>query len=86
MHETEFFQQSDLIRNERLDWPKFKPLGRPCHECPVVDGMYRGLSNDLAKCAPPVVLAVSQRWLCHNNMNRACRGNWNNCGLDNAGQ
>jgi len=49
----------------------------PCEDCAVVLGMYAEFSEDLAKRDAPTRKFCSERWFCHNNVNKACRGNWN---------
>lgn len=52
-----------------------KPLGKPCHECAVLDGFYSGYSFALAKQPQQVVQKVCAGWFCHVHPTRACRGN-----------
>jgi hypothetical protein len=63
--------------------PRLKPLGRPCHDCAVVDGFYQGHSDELKLKPIEDQIDASLKWFCHNNVNRACRGNINNLGLAN---
>lgn len=53
-------------------------LGRPCHDCAVVFGLYKEISDALARQPEDVREAVSCRWTCHNHTDRACRGNIDN--------
>lgn len=55
--------------------PELKPLGKPCHDCAVVDGFYQVYSEELAKLDRERIDYVSKRWFCHNHPNRACAGN-----------
>lgn len=52
-----------------------KPLGKPCHDCAVVDGFYEPLAEDLAKQPAEVIAKVCGNWFCHNHGDRACAGN-----------
>ena len=52
-----------------------KPLGKPCHDCAVVFGLYSEYTDELAKLDAPLVRETALRWFCHNHPNRACRGN-----------
>src|SRR3546814_614913 len=55
--------------------PELKPLGKPCHDCAVVWGLYSELTDELSEQPEHIVEAVSARWFCHNHPNRACAGN-----------
>ncbi len=66
---------AEYFRRNATVGPELKPLGRPCHDCAVVCGMYAPFSDDLARQPPKIVAAYSARWFCHNHTDRACRGN-----------
>lgn len=66
---TEYFERHNLNR------PALRPLGRACHDCAVVCGLYSEFSDILATLDAPLVRASALRWFCHNNPGRACRGN-----------
>lgn len=55
--------------------PELKPLGKPCHDCAVVDGFYECFAEELSRLPADRVAYVSVRWFCHNNPDRACAGN-----------
>lgn len=55
--------------------PELKPLGRPCHECAVVDGFYLPFAEELSKLSPERIDYISRRWFCHCHPDRACAGN-----------
>jgi hypothetical protein len=56
--------------------PALPVRARPCNECPVINGMYEEISEDLTHEPYDVRLHVSERWFCHTNPDRCCRGNW----------
>ena len=73
-------RQSVMTETEYFAWKAtafepLKPLGKPCHDCAVVWGLYSEISDALAKQPPEIIEACSVRWFCHNNPSRACRGN-----------
>lgn len=60
-------------------------LGKPmpyrrteCHDCAVTHGLYLEISEALALEPAEIQEKVSRNWFCHNNVDRACRGNLNN--------
>jgi len=59
-----------------------KPMDEPCSDCPVVFGMYQPFSEKLALLPKPDQLKASEKWFCHTDHRRACRGNWNFLELD----
>jgi hypothetical protein len=67
--EAEYFARM-AVRGDAL-----RPLGKPCHDCAVVCGLYSEISDSLAEQPEAIRAAVSERWFCHNHPNRACRGN-----------
>lgn len=44
-------------------------------DCPVLRGMYRGISNDLKRCDHDLVVRYSRSWFSHSQRGLACRGN-----------
>lgn len=68
---AEYFEQ------KAKNGPELSPLGRPCHDCAVTCGFYRPYTELLAQQPKHIQEEASLRWHCHNNPNRACRGNIN---------
>jgi hypothetical protein len=58
--------------------PALKPMGKPCHDCAVVLGFYKALSDELAEQPCDIREKVCGNWFCHNNPTRACAGNIEN--------
>ncbi len=69
---------AEYWRDHAARGPMLRPLGRPCHDCAVTWGLYRDLSDDLARQPSDVREAVSANWFCHNHPDRACAGNIEN--------
>jgi hypothetical protein len=72
----------DKALSEDAYWQSMARLGgplpfmpKPCHDCAVVCQFYEELSASLAKQPSDIQREVSERWFCHNNPRRACRGN-----------
>lgn len=63
------------VSQERTSLPAMK---KPCHDCAVVTGMYKPISDALATQPEHVITQISQTWECHNNITRACAGNIEN--------
>lgn len=51
-----------------------KPLKKPCGDCAITNGFYLEYAKLLEKKPNEIQIAVSDRWFCHNNCNRACKG------------
>lgn len=58
--------------------PTLPVRAHPCADCAVVEGMYLGISNDLARCSHEVIAFAVPRWFCHSTPSYACRGNADN--------
>lgn len=58
--------------------PALNPLGKPCHDCAVECNFYKEFSDALAQQPEHIIREASARWFCHNQRDRACRGNINN--------
>ena len=72
---TTYFR--DMIVRDRLR-PQLLPRSEPCSDCAVVCGLYTEFSDALKLEPPDIQKAISDKWFCHNNSTRACRGNINN--------
>jgi hypothetical protein len=57
--------------------PPLPMRARKCHDC-AVESLYRGISNDLARCPLEVIDVAVPRWFCHTTPRFACRGNADN--------
>lgn len=53
---------------------------KPCHDCAVTCGFYTEISHALKQEPIEVQRAMSEKWFCHNETNKACRGNANYLG------
>ncbi len=51
-----------------------EPLKRPCGDCAITTGYYVEHAESLSKQPQQIQDAVLDRWFCHNNCNRACKG------------
>lgn len=69
------FMRSDWAIH--LEGPELPVLARPCSDCAVTCGFYLPYSERLALEDAQTQDAVKRRWFCHNQPDRACRGNWN---------
>jgi len=54
----------------------------PCSDCAVCAGFYKEHSEALKEASPEEKLTRSKGWFCHNNQNKACKGNAKNLKLD----
>ena len=75
---SDFFQMK--IKTD-LNRPKLLYKRKPCHDCAVTCGFYTEISHALKREPLEVQIAVSEKWFCHNDSSRACRGNSNYLGL-----
>lgn len=73
--------------NKRIEsdkkFPELEYLEKPCHDCAVLCGFYKDLSDDLSNMNINIRERISRKWFCHNHPNKACRGNANNVGIFN---
>ena len=67
----EHVERFNAHHNDRV--PK-KPLGKPCHDCAVLDGFYEPYAEALKVLSPDRQKHHADRWFCHNHPNRACAG------------
>lgn len=61
--------------------PPLPLMPAACHDCAVECGFYRPYTESLAACDADLQLRAAQRWFCHSNPRRACRGNADALGL-----
>jgi len=74
LESDEYFE--NMINRDK-DFPVLQPLEKPCHDCAVTCGFYLPLSEELKTKSKLIQKKVSEKWYCHNNSKKACRGNWN---------
>lgn len=46
----------------------------PCHDCAITTGFYDPLVEELSKQPLDIQKKCAERWWCHNNGQRACKG------------
>lgn len=68
----EFFDRKIILDAEKKE---LKLLKKACHDCAVTSGFYSCYSEELKLQSDDVREKVSKKWLCHNNVDRACKGN-----------
>ena len=69
-----FFERQIALDRGRAPLP---PRDKPCGDCAVTGGLYTEISCALAEQPEDVQRAVSDHWFCHDDRNKACRGNIN---------
>lgn len=65
---------------QNKDCPALPLQDMPCKrtgktDCAVTCGFYTEYSESLSKEPVLTQLAISQRWFCHNDSRKACKGN-----------
>lgn len=73
-HEPSESEVRELFAHH-LDSVELLPMAKPCHDCAVVCGFYEPMAAALRLLPQAEQEFHSLRWFCHNNPNRACRGN-----------
>lgn len=73
---------------DRIEGDKDRPVlpynEKPCHDCAVIDGFYAEISDALKKEPIEIQKQMAEKWFCHNDSSKACRGNSNYLGLTSA--
>jgi len=66
-----FEKHAEFDRNR----PVLPVRSRQCATCPI-NCMYREIADELRKESTDFRKMISEKWFCHTNPNKACRGNW----------
>lgn len=53
---------------------KLEPQKQPCHDCAIVTGFYAPYADILKLEPKEIQTKVLDRWFCHNNCKRSCKG------------
>lgn len=53
---------------------KVEPLSKPCGDCAISTGYYVDHAESLSRQPEETQKAVLEKWFCHNDCNRGCKG------------